>query len=199
VAILALLFAGAAGYLWYQNQNLKNAAVAAATTEAPVPALDTAGLQAQVATLTQDRDALTLKVGDLTNQLNDLSGQLSAFAVPQPGAPVEVPITVQGVIGGGGKSAYTVLTNKNILFTIKNSKDPKVVAILQPALTAPAIISGTHVIGSRDITVVTVNGTLIVAPPVATSTVTTTTSTTTTTTITTSGTLIPAASSTPTP
>jgi hypothetical protein len=172
VAVLALIFAGAAGYFWYQNQNLRTAAsaAAAASAGAVTPVADTSGFQTQIVALTNDKDALTVKVNDLTNQVNNLSGQLSAFAMPLPGFPLEAAITVQGVLGGGGKNFYTVLTDKNILFNIKNSKDPRVVAILQPALTAPVIISGTHAIGSRDITATSINGTLLVAPTVATST-----------------------------
>lgn len=128
--------------------------------------------QASIASLTNQKTDLTNQAASLNATITDLTNQLSLFAAPaNASATQELSITIKGTLGGGGKSSYFLMTNKDILVVVKNSSDPKVDAALKPLLGSQIEISGTHVPRSNSITVTAVNGTAPALPqPVSTST-----------------------------
>ena len=135
-------------------------------------------LVSQVATLLEDKGELGTKVSQLTQEIDDLKGQLSTFEtenqtenqdvisqleifvtpLPLSTSTDQVSVTVKGTLGGGDKSLYWLTTNRTIVVYVKNSKDKAVDAALKPLLGSTVEISGVHLAGSRDITVTSVNG-----------------------------------------
>jgi hypothetical protein len=148
--------------------------------------MQTGDLQAQLAAAKRGGSssdaamtALTAQKNDLTNQITglnatiaDLTNQLSIYAMPANASKTEeIAIDVKGMLSGGGKVSYTITTNKDIVVSVKNSTDPKVDATLKPLLGTQVELSGTHLVHSDMMTVVTVNGAQLQSPaPAATST-----------------------------
>ena len=67
-------------------------------------------------------------------------------------------MTVKGILHGDGKVPYTLMTENEIVVTVKNSKDAKVEEALKSLVGTTVELAGEHGFGSRDITVRTVNG-----------------------------------------
>ena len=116
----------------------------------------------------QQMEALVQAKADLTNQVNELIetkveliDELSIFSVPPGSAPNQVGnVVVKGTFSGDAKTSYIVTTKNNTTVSIKNSKDPKVDAAFKALATSTVEIAGEHILGSREITVKFLNGTL---------------------------------------
>jgi len=74
-----------------------------------------------------------------------------------------VAFRVKGVVGQDSKGVYTITTPRNIVLTVKNSKDVNLDAVLKPLVNQTALISfsGVHAPMSKDLTVESVNGTSV--------------------------------------
>lgn len=160
IGLIAILFMGAAVFFYIQNADLASK-VAAANQ-------GSGASQAALTSLTAEKTDLTNQVASLNQTIADLANQLSLFAVPaNASATQEFSITIKGMLGGGGKSPYSLMTNKDILVAVKNSADPKVNAALKPLLGAEVEISGTHAPRSNSVTVTAVNGAAPALPQAA--------------------------------
>jgi hypothetical protein len=155
-------------YFYTQNSALtaKVNALSAAGSGATAAASDLTALTAQVQTLTASNAGLTTQVSNLTSVVGDLKTQLSFFATPQligTSTPATLTGTVSGVISTstGAKGLFSVRAPNDIVIFVKNSSDPKVVAILKPLVGSTAVLTGPYVIGSDAITVTNVNGNLV--------------------------------------
>ncbi|MEK7546641.1 MAG: hypothetical protein AAB536_00440 [Patescibacteria group bacterium] len=114
--------------------------------------------EGQIASLAGDKKNLTDQVDSLNKTITELNNQLSIFAIPADGATTTIPFNAIGALGGGGKSLYSITTNKNIVLFVKNSKDAGVDAGLKPLLGAQVSLEGTHQAGSNQLTITTING-----------------------------------------
>ncbi len=145
--------AGAAIFFFMQKADLAGrlAPLEAARTEA-----DT--LRQQVATLQQERDELAAQVTQLQQSNVALSNDLAIFRVPDGTAAGTTGNVV--VTGSLRQEAgqYVVFTPNEITVVVKNGKDAKISAALQPLLGNTVTVSGTHLVGSREVTVTSVNG-----------------------------------------
>jgi hypothetical protein len=74
--------------------------------------------------------------------------------------PTSVEFRVKGVITQDAKGVYTITTPRNIVLTVKNSKDSKVDTTLKPMVgqNVVASLSGVHAPMSKDLTVESING-----------------------------------------
>ena len=125
--------------------------------------------------------------GDLANQIKtlqdqtaDLDSQLALFlplqittstvtsgtgsSTKETVVSTQTPITLKGIIGGGGKLNYSLTTSKGIVVNIKNSKDAKLSASLAPFVGSSAELTGTQTAGVREITVTLINGAPLSVP-----------------------------------
>lgn len=158
VGIVAVLgFAGWSAYLFWQNGNLKEqisqgAGLSSALEEA----------NAQVASLTNEKNSLASQLDALNLEKTDLLLHLSFFIAPA-GEATTTDVSVSGTLGGD-KKLYTVTTNRQVVLSVKNSSDKDVAAALQPLLGNEVKVSGTYVPGTREITVTGVNGAPVKAP-----------------------------------
>ncbi len=161
-AVSAVLFAGA-GILYAQNSGLQ--AKLNSVNE------ESASLKAKLDSLASDKNGLTDQITSLNQTVQDLSNQLSIFAMPVGTSTAELPVNVKGMLGGGGKSLYTITTSRAIAVYVKNSKDANVDTALKPSIGSQVEISGTHAAGSQYVTVTAVNGKPVQAslPPASTS------------------------------
>lgn len=148
---------GAAGFLWWNGNSGSSAQTNSLTSE-------NAGLTQQVAALTGKANDLTTKANTLEADNKTLSAEVDIFKTAGIVVSGEVPIVVDGILSGGGKTQYVVTTPHGITAYVKNSKDAKVDAALTPFVGKDVEIEGTHIAGYRDITVTSVNGQPLSAP-----------------------------------
>ena len=171
VGVLILGSVGAAVYFYTK--------IGESDAQAQTLTAQVATLQAQLNTLNAQNQELNTKVASLGAENASLDSQLSLFASPAivGTSTQDVAMAVTGMLGNSNGS-YTLTTNKNIIFVVKNSKDAGVEATLRPLLGSEVELSGTHAPASRQVTVDKVNGNVITTPPPA-NTATTTSVTTT--------------------
>lgn len=148
--------AGAAIFFFMQKSDLAGqlAPLEAARTEAD-------GLKQQLAAVQQEKEGLATQVTQLQQSNTALANDLAIFKVPDGTAPGAVGnIVVTGVLRQEG-TQFVVFTPNEVIVVVKNSKDAKVAAALQALVSNTVTVSGDHTIGSREITVTTVNGAAI--------------------------------------
>ncbi len=169
LGILMVLFAAAALFMFFENRTL-SAQVASVDGQSSGVSSQLSALQAQFQASTT---ALAAQMASTTAANTDLLLDLSFYAVP-PGAPATTTPTsaLKGTVLGGGKYQYFITTMYGAKVYVANSKDPRVVALLQPLIggTSIAMFSGDYVPGADTITITAVNGTPVVAPAVPAST-----------------------------
>ncbi len=126
-------------YFFLQNGSLNSKLVALSNNASSV--------DAQMSSLSNDKKTLSDQINSLNITMADLNNQLSIFALPLSGSTTtvqEVPVNVKGTLRGGGKFLYDVVTNKNIVVHIKNSKDSNVDATLKPLFGTEVEVIGVH-------------------------------------------------------
>ncbi len=151
---------GAAGFFWWNGNTSSSAQTNTLMSE-------NTGLTQQVAALTGKANDLTTKANTLEADNKTLSAEVAIFKTAGITVSGDVPVTVSGILSGGGKTQYAVTTPHGIMAYVKNWKDAKVDAALAPFVGKEVEIGGTHIPGYRDITVTSVNGQPIVAPAVS--------------------------------
>lgn len=158
LAAVAVGFGVAAAYFYWQTNSLSDKLIVL-TGAGEAAKSQVEDLSNRVSDLTKVRDDLTKTNNDLINAKEELEENLSFFAVPEGlSASSEAAVTFSGVVGGGGKSAYSLMATSGIKILIANSKDANVDAALKALLGQTAQISGTHVPGSQNVTITAVNG-----------------------------------------
>lgn len=157
LGVVALLFAGTAVFLFFQNSGLKEK-MAASSGVTDAANAKVAALNSQVGDLNKQIADLNSKLATLTGDNQKLIAELSFFVVPAGSPSEEAAFTLKGKVEVGGKVLYVVTADDGLKVTVKNSKDEKVDAALKPLVGQTAEISGTHAAGSRDATVTAVNG-----------------------------------------
>ena len=164
LGVLFVVSAGAAAYFFLQTQGLKG--------EGGILPSPDGGSDQQVSALTSERDQLQGQIAALTDENKDLAAQLAIFATPA--GATTTAFTLSGTLSGGDKVSYVLTTARSVAFSVKNSKDAKVIAALKPVVGRTVELSGTYTPGSKDLTVTAVNGTPVnpPAPPAGTSTTT---------------------------
>ncbi len=162
LGVLFLLSAGGAVYL-YMNEGALRDQVATLTSQ-------NAAFTTQVAALGSSKDTLTAQVTNLDNQIASLTasnasltGELSFFVLaPSASATAPMSVSLSGVLSSG-KSGYLLTTVDGLVVGLKNGKDAKVDPILKPLAASGTVaeIAGTHLPGSNQVTITSVNGTLL--------------------------------------
>lgn len=155
LGIAAAVFAIAAVFLYAQNGSLK-AQIRAGNDQINSRVGD---LESKLAGATKDRDSLNSQIASISKNNQDLSDTLNFFVVPNGKTSAdEADFSLTGLLGGSGKSGYTVVASSGIKVFVKNSKDAKVDAALKNLTGNSVQISGKHAYGTRDVTVSAVNG-----------------------------------------
>lgn len=167
-AVVILGLAGWSIYLFLQNGKLKQEI---SQNSALSPALEQAN--SQVASLTDEKNSLAAQLAEANLEKADLILHLSFF-IPPSGEATTTSLNIRGSLAGGDKKPYTLTTSRGAVLNIKNSSNKEVASVLQNLLGNEVEISGTYVPGTREITVINVNGTPVETPvaeqPVPTST-----------------------------
>jgi hypothetical protein len=173
--ILVVIFAGLAGYFFYQNTTLSSQ-VGTVNTQ-------TQGVSGQVSALNAQVQALTASSTNMAEQLTSLGvinqslkTELSFFMIPSGLAATTTNFSLSGILSGG-KPLFSFVTTDGVKASVKNSADANVLLLLQPLASSSQVaqVTGTYVPGSSLLTVLTVNGTSAYppapsAPPVSTTT-----------------------------
>lgn len=173
LGVISVLLLGGNVYFYFQSTAKQPQAPAAAGTGTSQQQ------EALIASLTSDKNTLTQQVDTLNKTMADLSGQLAIFEPAATSTITSVSFDVSGTLGGGGKVLYSLTTSRNIILSVKNSRDVKVEAALKDSVGKQVSLQGTHQPGSTSLTVVSVNNQPVDAPVVATSTTRAATTTTT--------------------
>ncbi len=146
-------------------------------------------LEAQLSAMQSQLAAVQGSGTDAANQLSalnlekqDLLDELALFATPalvpvtstatstsgtstQPvmQMPASVAFRIKGTVTQDAKGVYYITTARNIVLTIKNSKDTNLDTVLKPMAgqNVSAAFSGVHAPFSKDLTVESVNGTTV--------------------------------------
>ncbi len=153
LGILSVALLGGNIYFFMQNGNLNSKLVTLSVPNGN----DSPQLQTQIDSLTNDKKTLTDQIDSFNKTIADLSNQISIFIPAVTSSIVSVPFEVSGTLGGGGKLPYSLTTSKNIVLSVKNSKDTDVEASLKQFVGMQTKLSGTHQPGSISLTVVNVN------------------------------------------
>ena len=149
-----LLLAGALAFVYFNlNGQLEAAQNGGSGNTAQV-----ADLQQQVAQLTTANGDLTSRVAALDADNQDLASELGFFVPATSTTPVSS--TVKGTLSGNASTTFALMTPHNVKIIVLNSKDAKVAAALAPlsGATSTVILAGTHLAGSTNLTVTSVNG-----------------------------------------
>jgi ribosomal protein L12E/L44/L45/RPP1/RPP2 len=164
--VTTVIFLGAAIYLYMSASGSQLSAQVSDLSA------QNSSLQAQIAGLTKKNTDLTNQVAALTasstvwaSEIASLTAsgtlwmnELSLFAaLPELGVS-PTPISLTGVVGGGGKNAYTVAAPDGVKILVQNSKDVKVDAALKPFIGSSTQVMGIHLPGSNSVTVTSVAG-----------------------------------------
>lgn len=158
LAVLALGAAGGAVYFYLQNRGLQRKL---ADLSSQIDAANTKmlSLTSQVTDLANQKHDLVSGVISLTDENKMLASKLSFFFAPANVSSSEAAEFVfKGILAGGGKALYAVISDDGIKISVKNSKDEKVNAALTNLVGKIVSIGGTHLPGSKDVTVTSVNG-----------------------------------------
>lgn len=116
-------------------------------------------LTSQVSDLTQSRDALNAQVKNLTQSNSQYSGELFFFLTPTStasGTPA-ISFRLSGLLSTTTRG-YVLATADGLKLTVLNSQSDKIKTVLDPLAGNTVEISGTHLPGSREVTVASVNG-----------------------------------------
>lgn len=161
-AVVIVGLAALSGFLYFQNGAL-SAKVNGLGGQSADVASQISNLTAQVQSFTTSDANLNAQVASLTAENADMEANLSFVAVPvTDSSSVAVATTtttqVSGVLRGGGSALYVVTTSYGVKVYVKNSSDAKVSAALTPLIGDNVQLSGTHLVGSANLTVTSVNG-----------------------------------------
>jgi hypothetical protein len=184
-AVVIVGLAALSGFLYFQNSAL-SAKVNGLGGQSTDVASQIANLTAQVQAFTTSDANLNTQVSSLSTENADLQTNLSFVAIPisNPSSTASVATTTEAQVSGilhGGSASYTLTTSYGVKVYVKNSSDVKVSAALAPLVGTNVQLSGTHLVGSANLTVTSVNGVSLlqnVAPTTTQSSSSTTTTTT---------------------
>jgi hypothetical protein len=113
-------------------------------------------LETSMVSLNQNLRGIDAELTALKIEKEELEAQLSIFAVLSTSTE-PLPVKIKGLLSGGDKSLYSLTTDRGIVVYVKNSKEANVNAVLKPLVGTNIEISGTHLPGSREITVTKIN------------------------------------------
>lgn len=123
----------------------------------------------EAASLRTNNQALQAENVALAEERDDLASQLGVLVSTRTSG--EEAVSIKGILGvAGDKAPYTLRASSGLVVTLKNSRTAGLEAMLKDSLGELVQIEGTHVVGSKDITVLTVNGFEPAAPVTASST-----------------------------
>jgi hypothetical protein len=152
MGLITLVLVGISGFL-YKNTSELDARVRELTA-------DKASLNVQISSLQSTANGANERVAVLENDLKNVSDQLALFVLPKGTSTEPLLVTLKGAVGGGvDRAAYTLTTDKSIVVTLKNGKEPAVEAVIKPLLGTSIEVTGTYVPNSREVVVTAVNGT----------------------------------------
>ncbi len=177
LAVVVVIVAGFAGFLFMQNNSL-NAQLGALNGQSSGVNSKLSTLQEQVAASTT---ALTAQVASLTGDKQELQTELSFLVAPSGAVPgATSTATLNGIVSGGGKTSYVITATYGAKVYVANSKAAAVIAALAPLMAhagtaststtasstpaapaATAQFTGVYVPGSDAITLTAVNGTAL--------------------------------------
>lgn len=179
LGILMVLFGGAAVFFFFANQGLASQ-LASLNSQSNGVSTQLTQLQGQLSASTT---ALQADVQSMTQANAALALNLSFYVVP-PGGQATTTFTtaLSGTVSGGGKYSYVITTQYGAKIIVANSKDARVVTLLQPLVGetgTPVQFAGNYTPGVTSIILTAVNGVSVTPPPtVSTSTATSTSSST---------------------
>ena len=148
VAIIFILFALAggvvAGFFYTENSDLQGRVTSLSAQNAR--------LADQSGVTVKDRKTTDDKVAALTDVNTDLESQLAIFVLPTGSAPVvDRSLTIRGKLESV-PAGYTLTTSRGIVLQVKNSKDPRIDALLKPFVGTTVTMDGVVTPGVREIT-----------------------------------------------
>jgi hypothetical protein len=164
-AVVIVGLAALSGFLYFQNNTL-GAKVNLLGGQSSDVTSQVSNLTAQVQTFTASNANLTAQVASLTAENTDLQTSLSfvtiPFAAPSIGSSTPsaaiTSVQVNGVLHGGGSVLYFVTTASGVKVYVKNSNSTGISTALAPLLGTNVQLSGTHLLGSALLTVLSING-----------------------------------------
>ncbi len=165
LGVLMLAFAAAAIFLYFENQGL--ASQLSSLNE------QSSGVSSQISALQSQFNASTsvlqAQMSSTTADNAELMLELSFYAAIPGMTPATTSVSsLSGIVTGGGRYPYAITAQHGAKILVANSKDPRVVALLGPlaaASSTSAQVSGEYIPGSDSMTLVSVNGTMVVPPP----------------------------------
>lgn len=153
LGVVSIILLGGNIYFFLQNGNLSSELASLNNVKA--------SSESQATAFAADKKNLTDQVDSLNKTIADINSQILIFAAPTDSSSTPASFSVAGMLSGGGKSLYSLTTNKNIVLWVKNSKDADVDTVLKSLLGTSIKLEGTHQPESNQLIVTTVNGQLV--------------------------------------
>ncbi|HVO28435.1 MAG TPA: hypothetical protein VMT81_00405 [Candidatus Paceibacterota bacterium] len=151
--ILVIALGGLAWYFYSQNAGLA-AQISKLNGQSTDVSGQVASLQAQ---FEASSTAMIAQVASATAESQALMAELAFYAIPPGGGvPTAQPITISGMLGGGGKALYTLTTADGAKAYIANSTDATLGPVFKTLAGSQVTLSGTLVPGSDELTVSTI-------------------------------------------
>jgi len=161
---LMIIFGAVAVYFFLANQNL--------SSQVTNLTAQSTGVSTQVSTLQNQLNAsttaLTAEAASATMENQQLALNLSFYVAPIGSTATTTSTTIlTGFVSGGNGRSYTITTPYGARVAVANSKDPKVVTLIQPLVgTTTMQFAGTYTPGIDSVTLTVINGVSLIAPPV---------------------------------
>jgi cell division protein FtsL len=158
MGVVILLLAGALAFVYFSLNGQLDAAHSGVTDNSA----QLTALQQQVNQLTSEKSDLTAQTQALGTDNQVLLSELGFLVPASATSTAPMPATIKGTLSGNASTTFVLLTPRNVRIIVANSKDAKVSAALAPLAavtsTGAVTLSGTHPVGSLNLTVTAVNG-----------------------------------------
>jgi hypothetical protein len=163
LGLLMVIFGVVAVYLFFTNRGLAGQ-VASLTAQSGGITGQVAALQNQ---LNASTTALAAEVASTTAANQELALDLSFYAAPLGTTATSTSTAMlSGTVSVGSTKSYVITTADGAKVLVANSKDPKVMAAMQPLVgTTTVQFGGTYTPGVDSITLTAINGASLVTPP----------------------------------
>jgi hypothetical protein len=156
IAIILIFGFAALAWYFYSGNAALAAKVASLNSQSASVSSQLSALQAQI---TASSSADAAQMSQLQAENADLALNLSFYAI-QPGtstSTAQLPVTISGLVSGGGRAPYAITTSQGAKIFVANSSDATVAPELKAAIGQTVQLTGTYVEGSDEMTVSSVS------------------------------------------
>ncbi|MBI5220394.1 MAG: hypothetical protein HY978_00970 [Candidatus Liptonbacteria bacterium] len=151
LGVMAAVFAGISAFLYFGNSD--------SGTRLATLSRDNGKLSNQLSELTASKKDMDTRFVKQAADVDDLSNQLAVFASPTGSSPTsteELAVKLRGILGISSGGDFFLTSSRNVIFPIKGFRDAKTQEDAKPLVSTLVDITGTHLSGSKLVTVTSI-------------------------------------------